>query len=264
MSVEMSGAGSATSDDLDLFVEPSGTSTETASNVPAKYAGKSIEDLIQMHQHSERKITEQGREVGTLRRMADEILNLKSGKQETTQHQKVERQPVTVESLLNDPEKAIRSAVDSSEAVQRAKAAEQRAENLERSITQRDFVSRYPTYADDMQDPAFTEWVKKNEVRAGLGNLAANNDFRAAASLWDMWTEHKELAEPKGEKKVQKKVASSVRSTPATQATEKVWSRAKLMELRMKIDYDQAAQARWNDPKFQEEMNKAYAEGRVK
>lgn len=259
-------------DDLDLFeAEATGQPVTRSTTVPEKFKGKTVEDMIQIALNAEKKISEQGKEVGTLRRMADEILQLKARPNTTTQKTEIEKHlPITVDALLNDPEKALRGAVDSSELAKRAMAAEERVARLEARITETEFVSKHKSFAEDLENPDFKVWVAKNEVRQVLGQAAANQNFTAAKNLWDMWEEHKELtsAVPHSEstKSVNKRVPGTVKAGPGENtSSEKIYSRAKLMALNMKaLDGDQASLARWNDPVFQENRMRAYAEGRVK
>jgi len=266
MMTEEAGSTGAADDLAEFEAEASGQPVQKSEKIPAKYAGKSVEDMIQMHQNLEKLNGRQGQELGQMRRMADEILQLKKA---TTQTKEEVRQPVTVESLLNDPEKALRSAVDSSDLVRRTQAAEDRVARLESKITQESFVSKFPSFADDMQDPEFTAFVQANPARQVLGTAAAKDDYNAAAALWAMWEERKELigtSKDESKPKAKVKVQSTVRPSAKTvDVASRNWSRAKLMELRFKVaDGDPAAVARWNDKTFQENMHKAYSEDRVK
>lgn len=260
-----------TASDLDLFeAEASGQPVHQPSKAPSdKYAGKSPEELIEMHRNAERVIGRQSQEIGTLRRVSDQILDLKKPTTETKKEEP--RQPVTVDQLLNDPEKALHSAVNSSEAATLAKSADERVSRLEASITQERFVSKHKNFQQDLEDPSFKEWVAKNPVRVGLGNAAAQNaDWKAAEALWDLWEEHKDLTKPAG-KQTQttqgaKPVPKTVKGSPSEGVpAEATYSRAKLMELRIKVQQgDAAANARWSDPEFQRRMHQAYADGRVR
>jgi len=265
-----SGADSARADDLDLFEsEATGKpdTTATSTTIPAKYVGKTVEDLIKMHQNAERKISLQGEEVSQVRRIADEILQLKKPTTQTT----VEHKPVTVDALLNDPEKAIRSAVENSDLGRRAVAAEARVERLETQITEAEFLGKHKNVASDINDPLFLDWVNKNGARQALAAAAAVKNFKAAKDLWDMWEEHKELASA-GQQRTDasgakpKTVPSTVRQAPIDSVKGKpIWSHAKLMDLRLKVQQgNPAALTRWNDPAFQERMHEAYAEKRIK
>lgn len=250
--------------DLDLFeAEATGQTTEKVTTVPDKFKGKSVEDMIQSYQNLEKLQSRQASELGQVRRMADQLLELKKP---TTEQKIVERQPVTVETLLNDPEKALRSAVDSSDMAQRAQRAEEAVQRLERKISEKDFVSKHEGFAEDMSNPEFISWTQKNPARAVLGQHAANGDYVAADSLWQMWDEHKELVGAKDTKPASsaKKVPSGVKQAPLGSSPKQNYSRAKLMELRMKVQNgDEAATARWMDASFQEKLIKAYEEGRV-
>jgi hypothetical protein len=263
-------AGSGGASDLDLFEqEATGQPTRhaTVQTIPDKYKGKTVEDLINMHQNAERLISRQGEEVSQVRRIADEILQLKKPTTQTTQ----ERKPVTVDALLNDPEAAINRAVQGSDLVRRTEAAETRVAQLESQITEASFTAKHKTVAQDINDPAFLEWVNKNQTRQTLAAHAAQKNFKAASELWDMWDEHKELTG--GNKPAVKDqgsiktVPTTVRSSPldAIQSGKPVYSRSKLMALREKVGRgDPVATARWNDPTFQKNMHDAYAEKRVK
>ena len=56
---------------------------EQLSDVPNFYRDKSLEDVIKMHQEANKLIDRQGKEVGEIRKLADELIkqNLSSNKQ---------------------------------------------------------------------------------------------------------------------------------------------------------------------------------------
>lgn len=262
---------STASDLADFEAEATGQTVEkvTPTTIPDKFKGKSVEDMIQSYQNLEKLQSRQASELGQVRRMADQLLELKKPTTETKQH--VERQPVTVETLLNDPEKALNSAVNSSDLALRAQRAEEGVARLERKLGEQEFVTKHSDYAKDITDPDFIAWTQKNEVRRTLGEAAAQNNFVAAKNLWDMWEEHKELTAAKtttaDTTKAKAKVTATVRTAPneVVNAGKPILSRSKLMELRTKVEQgDQAAQARWKDPEFQRRMIEAYAEDRVR
>lgn len=271
MTIESAGATGG-ADDLDLFeAEATGQPvTKVEPNaIPDKYKGKTAEELITMHMNAERLLARQGGEVGQLRRMADQILELKRPETRTTE----ERKPVTVDALLSDPEAAIRDAVANSDVVKRAERAEARVDALETSITKERFAQKHTSYSRDLEDPEFRAWVNKQPLRVALAAEAAKDNFVAATNLWDMWDEFKELSGAAAGGNAQstttstaKKIPSTVRQAPADASAGKPrnWDRAKLMELRMKVQQgDPAALARWSDKGFQERMHKAYEEKRV-
>jgi hypothetical protein len=278
-----SGASGAGASDLDLFEEEAtgqpNSNVVKDSPIPAKYAGKTVEELINMNVHAEKLIGRQGSELGQMRRMADEILQLKKPAPTTQQTERA--QPVTVDALLNDPQKAINALVEQSPLAQRAINAEQRVIQLESRLTESEFAGKGRDIQKDINDPAFLEWVNKNPLRQSLALEAAKEGSQtrhvAAKNLWDMWDEYKELTGQRdasganrsegAARRTSSTATSTVRQAPTdfTQNKKPNWSRAKLMELRYKVaDGDPAAVARWNDPTFQARMNEAYAEERVK
>lgn len=254
------------SDDLDLLDADATTAhpatKENSETIPAKYAGKTVEELIQMNEESQRFIGKKSNENGQLRRMADEILNLKKPENRTTE----ERKPVTVEALLNDPETAIRNAVANSDVGRRAETAEARTAALEATIAKQAFSAKHKGFESDINDPTFIAWVNKNPLRQDLASASAKENFNAAQALWDLWDEHKELVGSKDEPVApSKKVPATVRSSPVENRGKTIYSRSKLMALRMKVeDGDPAAVARWKDQRFQDNMIQAYAEDRVR
>lgn len=240
-------------------------SEETTSTVPAKYAGKTVDDLISMHQNAERRLSQQGNELGEVRKLADQLIGVRT--QENTKRAEV-RQPVTVDALLADPEKVLTQTIDAT-AGTRANAQEQRLQNLETSVAQRDFTSRYPTAQADTNNPDFIEWIKKNPLRTQLAASAYNNDYNAANNLWSLWEEHKgdhgRVETRQAQRKQTVQNATTTRGGSSEGAPAKTYSRVKLMELRAQVaDGVPAAVTRWNDEKFQAGLIEAYRNGQVK
>lgn len=257
--------------DLELEPAPSGqqTTEPTAPTIPDKYRGKSVEELIQMHQNAERRLSQQGNELGEMRRIADGILGLSKAKpQENARTTPVERRPVTVDSLLNNPEQALTQTIEQSPVAQRAEATAQRVDDLEASMARNAFESRFPSFNEDMQNPEFLEWVKKNPARQKLAAAAYQGRYDAATDLWSLWDEVKgaQAPAPKADNRAAVQAAKVVRQG-ATESVEpkRIYSRAKLMGLRERVaDGDPAAVAQWNNLEFQQALIQAHAEGRVR
>jgi len=51
------------------------TQAEQVTEIPDKYKGKNLQDIVKMHQEAEKLIGRQAQEVGEVRRLADELLN---------------------------------------------------------------------------------------------------------------------------------------------------------------------------------------------
>ena len=79
---------------------------ETKPKLPELYEGKSLEDVIRMHQEANNMIGKQAQEVGEVRRLADELLkqNLSS------KQQQVEVEPEV--DFFENPQKAVQATID--------------------------------------------------------------------------------------------------------------------------------------------------------
>lgn len=261
---------STTSLDLELESAAGGqqpTTTTVSDSVPDKYRNKSIDDLIQMHQNAERRLSQQGNELGEMRRIADGLIGVTKSRQENVRTTP-ERKPVTVDSLLSNPEQALTQTIEQSNVAQRTEAVASRVEDLEATIARNAFENRFPSANEDMQNPDFIEWVKKNPARQKMAGAAYQGNYTAAADLWSLWDEVKGQRTQAPTKDNSKTVqAARVMRQGATEGQEpkKVYSRAKLMALREKVaDGDAAAVAQWNNTEFQSALIQAYAEDRVR
>lgn len=260
-------------DDLDLLqpaAPPAASQEPTAEpnqppTLPDKYRGKTIEDLIEMHQNAERRLSQQGNELGEMRRIADGIIGIKQ-RDNATRPTPQPRAPVTVEKLLENPEQALTSTIEQSTVAQRTNAVAQRVEALEANVAKTRFESAYPDYQQDMNNPEFLEWVRKNPVRSQLGQAAYQGNYEAATGLWSLWQEAKGSQAPAPSAGREAARAARVQRQGASgEQPAKVYSREKLMQLRERVQNgDSAAVAQWNRQDFQNALIQAYAEGRVR
>lgn len=242
----------------------------TPPELPEKYRGKSIEDIVKMHQEAERLASRVGNDLAEQRRLTDTLLEIRK-----TDNAKVpEKKPVTADELFQDPNKAIEQAILNSKASETITQTQQRLHQMEMRLGQREFEERYPTYRQDAQNETFQAWALKNPARADLLRRADQYDFQAANALWDMWAEHKEVTgtskavdDAADDRKQRMKAARTVKAAAGegSGVNKPIYSRAKLMELRvLAAQGDQKARLKIDDPDFQRELTLAYEEGRVR
>lgn len=256
-------------DDLALELAEVGSTTETeqstTTQIPDKYRGKSVDDLITMHQNAERRLSQQGNELGEVRRLADQLIGVRATDNAKRQEP---RKPITVDALLADPEQVLTQTLANSPVAQQQATQAERLDRLEMNVQQRDFVRSYPEFNKDMQDPSFHDWIQRNPLRKDLAVKAYNSDYTAANNLWSLWDEQKQLTSGGNKTAAQKQVvqnAKTLKGGSSESAPPKTYSRAKLMELRAKVaDGDPAAIARWSDEDFQAKLVEAYQKGLVK
>jgi hypothetical protein len=244
-------------DTLDQELE---TIDNESTEVPEKYKGKSIDDVIKMHEEAERKASRLANEVGQLR--------LQSQTKEVKEPVKKE---VKVDDLLENPEEAVNTLVNQNPVVKKINST---VDQLELSLHQRNFETKYPDYREDVKDEAFLEWVNKNPVRRSLAQAADQYDFQAAEALWGMYEEHKEIVKEVREAakvgKEAKRKADLKKGTLESgngQATDttKIWSRSEIRDLKTRaLLGDRKAVEIVSDPKWQAQVMAAYVDNRAK
>lgn len=238
-------------------------------SLPEKLKGKTAKEIADMYLELEKVTSRQGNELGEYRKLTNSLLEAQSSKE--TQEPVERRVEVTADELLTDPNKAIDNAINSHPAVKRAAEA---TEELEKKVAHKDFEAKHPSYKEDVQDPKFVEWIKKNRTRQELARMADNFNFDAAEELWAMWDEHKtsvkeieearkERAEAERKRKEKDGILEGASGTDSS--NEAVLDRQEIKNLhRQALLGDRAAMAKWNNPKFQEMRLKAYRDKRVK
>ena len=224
-------------------------------DIPDKYKGKSVKDIVRMHQEAERAIGKQGSEVGELRRIVDEFVKA----QTVTKQQQA---PVVEEEVdfFTDPDKAIARAIEKHPKVRQA---EELNVQMKRAEALANLKTAHPDFNEVVQDGSFVEWIGKSKVRQELFSRADRNfDFDAANELLSTWKERKQVVnQSEAVEKIQRKQAVKSASTGATKgsgetASKKVYRRADIIEL-MRTNPDRYEQ-------LAPEIMQAYAEGRVK
>jgi hypothetical protein len=221
--------------------------------LPSKYEGKTIEEVVQMHQEAEKLIGRQAQEVGEVRKLADQLLkqNLAAKQPEPPQEKEVD--------FFEDPQKAIERAVANHPSVL---AAQQAAAQMKAMQTQQQLAAKHPDFTDVIRDGEFLEWVKASPIRLNMFALADSQyDFAAADELLSTFKQirsikTKETVET-GQKSLNKNLQAAAVDVGGTgESSKKVYRRADLIRLRM------TDPARYEA--LQPEIMAAYAEGRVK
>jgi hypothetical protein len=226
------------------------------SKIPSKYVGKSIEDIVAMHQEAEKLIGRQGQEIGEVRKLADELIKSTFKKEKP-----VEESVDDDTDFFVDPKKAIDRAIESHPKI---KQAEEKAADYEKQRNYQLLKSEHPDMHEVVESDDFIEWVAKSKIRKDLYTRAdANFDFDAGNELLSLYKELKgirkeqtaDVAEIKetADRNLKK---ASVSAGSSQEAPKKIYRRADLMKL-LSTDPDRY-------DAMQDEIMRAYAEGRVK
>ena len=131
-----------------------------APEVPEKYQGKSVEELIQMHQELEKFSGKQRNEVGELRQVVDSYIQTELSAKEAPEQQQVDDSEDV--DFFVDPQKAVDSRIANHPKIKEAEAYTQQAKQ---QATLAQLKSRHPEMEAILQDPKFAEWIKGSKVR---------------------------------------------------------------------------------------------------
>ena len=245
--------------DLEVQEEPEQPKevTEQEETIPEKYQGKSVKEIVQMHQEAEKLVGRQSSEVGELRKIVDDFVKT----QLETQKQSPQAQQDDDDlDFFYDPEQAVRKVIDSHPKI---KEAEEYTKQAKQASILGQLQNKHPDFKDIVQDEAFAEWVKSSKVRTELYIRADQHfDFDSADELLSLWKERKQAVSntedlQKIDRQRQAKAAATGTAKGSGEApSRKIYRRADIIELMRK------------DPKrynaMADEIMSAYAEGRVK
>ncbi len=223
-------------------------------DLPEKYKGKSVKDIIAMHQEAEKLIGKQGSEVGELRKVVDDFIKAQTSKDLTTN-----KEPeISEEDFFVDPKASISKAIENHPSVQEAKLA---AREMKRVETLNKLQADYPDLPQIIQDGSFIEWIKGSRVRTELfARAEAEFDYDAANELLSTWKEKQEISKKavetsKADRATQLKAADVSTPNATESVPKKKYRRSDIIKL-MQTDPDRYEA-------LSDEIMQAYAEKRV-
>lgn len=224
---------------------------QQADDLPDEFKGMSVRELANIAKHARKEMGRQANELGEVRRLADELL-----RSQLKPKQEIE-QPKDVDFFEN-PEEAIRRAVDSNPKVLQA---EQYAAQARKDMAKQRVAQLHPDFGQIIQDPEFVQFVGASNVRKNLLRAADAYDVEAADELFSTFKQLRAARQSQvsdAEKSARTKTmqAASVDTGGSGDSGRKIYRRADLIRLKM------------SDPaKFeamQDEIDAAYREKRVR
>jgi hypothetical protein len=230
---------------------------EQTPEIPEKYKGKNLEDIVRMHQEAEKLIGRQAQEVGEVRRLADELLKQSLAQNNSKTQPKEEIQQEV--DFFEDPQSHVNRAVANHPDVLAAKQATMQLKQIQ---TQAMLNKKHPDFADIVRDGEFIEWVKASPMRLNIYAMAdANYDFNAADELISTFkqirtSKTQQTTDAGNAVRKQNLKAAGVDVGGTGESSKKVYRRTDLIRLRM-TDPDRYEA-------LQPEIMAAYSEGRVK
>lgn len=218
---------------------------------------KSTEELEKAYQNIEKEKSRQGNELGELRSKVDQLIGAQQANQQTPQQEESKE-----EDFWDNPEKYIQQKVQ--------EQTNPKVEQIEQQLTQQNaekakqqLLSRHEDAFDIYQDSGFQEWIQARPAYQKVMQEADQNyDAETAADMLDIYkketgVENKAPAEEKSSHDSESLKGASVESSKSQKSSsKKIYRRADIVDLMMNNPerYEQLA----------DEINAAYAEGRVK
>jgi hypothetical protein len=230
------------------------------STIPEKYAGKTTEELVEMHQNVEKMIGKQANEVGEQRKLIQSLLEAQNKATETTP---TKEEAVNFEDqFYADPAQAVNSAIESHPDLIAAKQERKiQAQQHQVSVLEK----AYPDWQEKVATKQFQDWVGESAIRTEMFKKA-DSEYRPdyAIELFDMYdkvnmidkTKQVQQEETAKRDKALKATSTETRSSSESMGGKKVYRRADLINLQVTDPNRYASLA--------DEIQSAYVDGRVK
>ena len=238
------------------YEEETAEQTQEQPTLPEKYQGKSMEEVVQMHQEAEKLLGRQSGEVGELRKVVDDYIS----NQTIAQAPQQTVEPEEDIDYFTDPQGAVNRAIENHPKI---REAEQYSSQYKQQAALATLSTKHPDMQEILEDPKFAEWIKASKIRTQLF-VAADQGYDAdsADELFSLWKERKVVTQQtanveKQARKQQLKAANTGNARGSNEGTrKKIYRRADIIKL-MRTDPDRYTA-------LADEIMAAYAEGRVK
>ena len=240
---------------------------ESESEIPEKYAGKSMSEVIKMQQEAENLMNKQSNTLGETKaelkqqkELIKALLDAQNNANQTTPN--LEESVDFEQDFYSDPADAVNKAIENHpELIEARQERKIQAQQHQVGVLEK----AYPDWKDRVANQEFKDWVGNSEIRTEMFKKA-DSDYRPdyAIELFDMFdkvnmidkTKEVQKAESQKRDKALKATTTETRSTSDSIGGKKVYRRADLINLQV-TDPNRYAS-------LSDEIQSAYAEGRVK
>lgn len=223
--------------------------------IPEKFRDKSLEDVVKSYQELERGFGKQANELGELRRLADSFL-----RQELENKRQASTPPpepgVDLDQFVQDPDRVLKEVIRK-ELEPQQRQFQQYAMTQDLLSRREQIMKKHGDMEDILNNKDFASWVQESPYRQRMmADAHFNWDVTAADSLFTEWKMINKEAVQKQDQRVQRDLKATAAESGGTKKGKGAkYRRADLITMRIK------------DPErfeeLQDEIQKAYAEGRV-
>lgn len=224
-------------------------------DIPDKFKGKELTDVIKSYQELESAFGRKNNEVGELRRLTDELLQLKLNDKPKQE----EKKSVDVDALLNEPDRVLNEAVSSNPEVRKL---QEQLLQMQRNEAKKAFEAKHSDWQSIVPSPEFQSWLEASPIRARMFVEANSNyDYATGDELLTLFKETRSVKTEQGKEIREEKAKKAMKSATAEKGSsgavkKKVYKRAELINLKLQ-----------NPAKYEAmlpEIESAYREGRVR
>lgn len=259
-------------EDVSLFVENEQPRKEAVEEQPAqeqpqfempeKFKGKSIEDVVESYLNVEKALGNKNNEVGELRKLTDQILlnqATPATQPKFATQGDIDDDDVGFDDFIDDPSKAVEKVLKKNP---RLRQLEESIEASTRETSRKALLERHEDADDVVSSPEFQKWAQESPVRLRMLQEAhVSRDVATASDLLDIYKttrraqtetavdERNAIAKSDLRKATVEKGSSPSRTKPRYKRTELI---------HLKVTNPARYEA------MRDDINKAYAEGRVK
>lgn len=250
-------------------VEPQVKQEPEGFAVPDKFKGKSAEDIARSYVELEKEFGRVRNDVGEYRTLTDRLLQIEEKRVKDLEgagQKTVDKFEIDAAELLTNPRETLEKWYEHRKLADPVfTEVQERLARIEGQAVQKEVLSRHQDAAEVTNSPEFLSWVQEHPVRLNIARAAVQN--QDLDSLDYLLTEYKgktpraSAPEPKQEseasraKRVATESASSGSPTNSRTGGDKVFSRRRLIDLKIRNPEEYAA--------MQDQILSAYAEGRV-
>jgi hypothetical protein len=234
---------------------------ENKFEIPTKFAGKSLEDVIQSYVNVEKELGRKSNEVGELRKLTDQILKnqVEQGSHRRDEYQADINDEVDFDDFLSNPVQAVDRVLQENP---RIRKLEQELNQRTTDASRRALLDRHKDADEIVSSPQFQKWAQESPGRLRMLQEAHSNfDVDIASDLIDVYkttrkvgTEEAVVERDSIAKADLKKAQVETGRSPVE--TKKYFKRSELIQLKIQNPARYSA--------MYPEIEKAYAEGRVK
>jgi len=233
---------------------------EDNDNLPEKFKGKTIADVVASYENLEKEYGRRNNEIGELRKLTDQLLDLERKPKED----EATEETLNADSLLENPEEAIRKTLENDPTLQGIKDT---LLKTERDGDLKKFDESHPDWKEVMVSEKFLKWIGGSKVRTQMFIEADKNyDYETGSDLLNDFkelnpaestdTEAEEQAADKKKLEADHKAITTEKKSKSKGSRRKIYARAQIIN--MKINNPTEYERR------RDEFDKAYYEGRVR